>query len=102
MANPISAINEELKLDNPFYQKFLKQKEEIQAKYPKELWENPISKDKNHYDRVMWKAYIKELGDLMYEKNGWFQQFIWDSYSDSDKKIMQAKARGTVRKGSKY
>lgn len=89
--NPISSVNEDLLLKNQYYQKYLKQKKEIQSRYPQEMWEYPLSRTK--YNREMWKQYLKEIGDLMYTKEGWFQQFIWDSYSESDKELMERKAR---------
>lgn len=99
--NPVSAKNEELMFENKYYKRYLIKKEKIKSKYPPSLWENPLSRTK--YDKEMkemWLTYLKEISDLMYKKDGWFQKFVWDSFSDSVKDKMEQKARG-LKKGER-
>ncbi len=84
--NPMVARNRDLMLENKYYKRYLKNKKKIQSKYPESLWEYPLSRTKyNKEEKKMWLKYIKELGDLMYKKNGWFQKFVWDSVCQSTK-----------------
>ena len=87
--------------NNKYYKKFLKQKEKIKEKYPPHLFEIPTSysemrKFKGSEEQLLWKQYIKELGDLMFQPNGWFQKFTWDVMSDSDKRDMMQRAKANT------
>ena len=83
--------------DNPYYQQFLVEKNKIKERYPQELWQTPTSyKSAKIFDKdlqVLWKQYLKEVGDLMFQPNGTFQDFVWDVMSESDKNLMAHKAR---------
>jgi hypothetical protein len=97
---------EELK-ENKDYLKYWKKKQKIKEKYPKDLWIRPTGSknalNKNYNNHHLWKEYIKEIGDLLLEPKGDYQKFSWEVLiSDSDKVIMEQKARGSQREGSKY
>lgn len=101
----ISAENDSLRLENKYYKRFLKQKEKIKEKYPEDLWFRPSGSkntlNKNYNNHHLWKEYIKEVSDLMWEPNGWYQQFVWDCISESEKIIMRRRATSN-KKGAKY
>lgn len=82
--------------DNPYYKKFLVEKNKIKERYPKEvfqIYETPHKQVKNTKEhQIMYREYLKELGDLMYKPDGLYQKFVWDTMSDSDKALMEAKA----------
>lgn len=83
--------------DNPFYQEFLIHKNKIKEKYPEELWIVPNSYKKaciftDEY-KQLWKQYLKELGDLMFEPDGLYQKFTWDIMSEVDKNQMEMRSR---------
>jgi len=87
--------------DNKYYKKFLVQKNKIKQKYPPHLFEMPSSynlmrKFKGSEEQLLWKQYIKELGDLMFQPNGWYQKFTWDIMSESDKELMDQKAKANT------
>ena len=86
-----------LREENKYYQKFNKQKQKIRDKYPKELFEIPSAyKRRDDYpleQQRMFRMYLKEVGDLMHQKEGWYQKFIWDTISDSDKVEIERKIR---------
>ena len=102
--NPMAGTNIELRLENKYYKKYLKQKEKIQSKYPNVIVGEGearivegLVRGKRVYtteERNKHRKYLKELGDLMYKKGGWFQKFIWDSISVSEKIEMEKKATG--------
>ena len=48
----------------------------------------------NYDNHHLWQEYIKEVAQLMLTPNGWYQKFVWDTYSDSDKAQMEVRARG--------
>ena len=80
------AKNRDLMLQNKYYKRYLIKKEKIKSKYPPSLWENPLTKTKySKEEQEMWLKYIKEIGDLMYKKDGWFQKFVWDSICQTTK-----------------
>jgi hypothetical protein len=94
----ISTVNEDMLLENKYYKRYNKQKQKIKDKYPKDLWNRPIGLARNrklNYDNHhLWQEYIKEVAQLMLTPNGWYQKFVWDTYSDSDKAQMEVRARG--------
>lgn len=99
--NAISSKNEDMLMENEYYKKYYEQKQKIKERYPQDLWERPNGSknalNKNYNNHHLWKQYIKEICDLMHEKEGWYQKFIWDTYSDSDKALMEQKARGNQK-----
>ena len=94
----ISTVNEDMLLENKYYKRYNKQKQKIKDKYHEDLWNRPIGLARNrklNYDNHhLWQEYIKEVAQLMLTPNGWYQKFVWDTYSDSDKAQMEIKARG--------
>lgn len=95
----------EERYDNKYYQKFNKEKQKIKEKYPAELFEIP-REYKNHYypmeHRRLYREYLKEIGDLMYQKEGWYQKFIWDTLSDSDKAEFERKLKSLNKEKFHY
>lgn len=110
MANKLHDISirdvESLK-ENEYYLEYWKQKQEIKSKYPSDLFDNierpgAVPKkiriqelndySKNH--RVTHKKYLKEVCDLLFEPDGYFQQFSWDNMGETEKLFMERKARG--------
>lgn len=87
-------IPSEEHINNENYQQFLKRKEEIKSRYPDEMWLKPNSK--NNYDRDMWLQYLKEIADLMYEKEGFYQNFIWDIIPVHERQAMEARAKANT------
>ena len=90
-------------LKNTHYKKFTTQKKRLQLKYDKRLFEwsktRPPASLKKWYieeGQEQWRAYLKEVSDLMYEQEGNFQKFLWDIISNQDKEIMERKARGSL------
>jgi len=82
--------------DNPYYKKFLVEKNKIKEKYPKELFETATSRKDPIYSeesKLIWRQYLKELGNLMFKPKGLYQDFIWDIISESEKIYMETKAR---------
>lgn len=96
--NLISSKNQEMLMENEYYKKYYEQKQKIKERYPEDLWERPNGSknalNKNYNNHHLWKQYIKEICDLMHKQDGWYQKFIWDTYSESDKALMEQKARG--------
>lgn len=94
----ISSKNADLLLENEYYQKYQIQKQKIKDRYPEDLWNRPIglarNRKLNYNNHHLWKEYIKEVAELMLKPNGWYQKFVWDTYSDSDKALMEVRARG--------
>lgn len=94
----ISSKNQDMLLENKYYERYNKEKQKIKDKYPEDLWYRPIGQARNrklnYNNHHLWKEYIKEIAELMLKPNGWYQKFVWDTYSDSDKALMEQKARG--------
>ena len=82
--------------DNKYWIRFNKEKQKIKSKYPAELFEIP-KEHKNHYYPIehqrLYREYLKEMGDLIHKKEGWFQKFIWDTISESDRVIKERELR---------
>ena len=86
--------------DNKFYKKYIVQRDRIREKYtdldissntprgapPKEGFPEYTIKERNRH-----RKYLKEIGDLLYKKNGWFQKFVWDIKSETDKELESRK-----------
>ena len=95
--------------ENKYFLKYAKQRDKIKEKYSDILVGNwaksgpppkkPIPYDKEERDRF--KEYLKEMGDLMFEPNGWFQKFIWDDLSEVEKLDRLRKSRVRLN-ASKY
>ena len=92
---------------NPYYLKYEKQKLKVKKKYESKIDftnERPgpsfENYDYNDDKRKMYKKYLKEVGDLLFKNNGWYQKFMWDIMSESDKIVQERKSRG--RKSSPY
>ena len=105
--NAISSKNEDMLMENEYYKKYYEQKQKIKERYPQDLWERPNGSknalNKNYNNHHLWKEYIKEIADLLLQPNGDYQKFSWEVLiSDSDKVVMEQKARGNQREGAKY
>lgn len=99
--------------NNPYYIKFIQEKEEIKKKYPPEIFiteYNNTGRRPKHIEqlnkeyfakhRSLHQEYLKELADLIFTPNGSYQEFTWDIMSDVEKLEMERKARG--RYSSEY
>jgi hypothetical protein len=96
---------------NPNYIEFSKQKEELKKKYPPRIFEREstsgrtnkhikkVYKDYLDNDRKLHLEYLKELADLIFEQNGYFQQLTWDMMAEVDKLEMERNARGRKKSG---
>lgn len=73
--------------EHPWYQKYNERKQEILSKYP------PIKERTREEQR----RYMKELGDVIFERNGPFQEFIWDAMSGAEKLQQERAAKGKQR-----
>lgn len=96
--------------DNKFYKKYIVQRDRIREKYtdldissntprgapPKAGFAEYTIKERNRH-----RKYLKEIGDLLYKKNGWFQKFVWDDISASEQIIQEKKCRRR-KNDSKY
>ncbi len=95
--------------ENKYFIKYSKQRDKIKEKYKDIL--NPVTplgqppkagfaeytiKERNRH-----RKYLKEIGDLLYKKNGWFQKFMWDDISASEEIIQERKSRRR-KNDSKY
>ena len=92
--------------ENKYYKKYKQKADKIKEKHDilvgNDFTPGPQSKfDYNEEERKKFRLYLKEIGDLLFEKKGWFQKFIWDDMSDLDKELMDRKARGRLN-GPKY
>jgi len=85
---------------NKYFLKYSEQRDKIREKYEDLFWKdkagNPAKNARKYteQDHKRYKQYLKEMGDLMFKPNGWFQKFYWDNLSDLDKEKMVRKARG--------
>lgn len=70
--------------ENPYYLNYWNQKQEIVNRYPK-IADMTITE---------YRQYLKEIGDLMWSPDGWFQQYIWDNIDEWTQILMDRKARG--------
>ena len=97
--------------ENEYYKLYEEQKLAIKAKYPSEIFYTPTSGrdvvkvgkeyiEKGH--RELHNQYLKELADLIFAKDGYYQQFTWDIMAEVDKLEMDRKARGSKYGGSFY
>lgn len=84
--------------ENKYYKEYLKEKDKIKEKYPQDIT------SQTHYARAWYVKeqrelhlqYIKEVCDLMFEPNGKFQEFIWDSMPAHKKEEMEKRIRGSI------
>jgi hypothetical protein len=92
---------------NKYFLKYAKQRDKIREKYEDLFWRDRAghpAKNARKYtqqDHERYKKYLKQIADLMFKPNGWFQKFYWDALSEQDKEIMERKARGRLN-GSKF
>lgn len=108
--NKLHFKEEESLLQNENYKKYSVKKKEIKAKYPSEIFmlptqgnhkENSTKENFRIYieqHRELYKEYIKELANLLFEPEGDFQQFTWDIIPEVDKKHMERRARGRKKR----
>ncbi|QDP58517.1 MAG: hypothetical protein Unbinned175contig1000_13 [Prokaryotic dsDNA virus sp.] len=92
MGNYIPIIEIKQK-DNKHYQRYLKKKMKIRAKYGENLT-NPRAKN---YNKEEWQKYLREIGDLVFQPNGWFQRYMWETLTEVEKQNRERKARQSHR-----
>lgn len=97
--------------DNQYYKNYEVEKEEIKSKYPSEIFDNMSVSGQGKHQEMMYeeyistnqrelhKQYLKEIADLIFQPNGQFQEFTWDTMSEVSKDEMKRKARGRLNRG---
>lgn len=80
------------------YRKYHKEKMKIRKRYPKDLLEG---KKMSREEHIQYRAYLKEVANLMFEPNGLFQTFIWNNLGETEKKIMESKAKNNKTGGQR-
>ena len=99
--------------NNKHYKLYNKEKEEIKKKYPPRIFkhtavsgQNTMSKLTEEYmsgnDRELFNQYLKEIGDLLFQPNGNYQNMIWETMGEKDKLEMERKSRGKIRGTGEY
>ena len=71
----IKDINHDNLIKSNNYKRYYSKKEKIKERYPDSLLK--IKRNKNIDERKVYKAYLKEVCDLM-ERDKDFQKFIWE------------------------
>lgn len=83
---------------NQYYKRYLERKNKIKEKYPKELFfyaqGHAYKEEYIENQQQLYKQYIKEIADLLFEKEGVFQKFVWDNLSEADKDKQDRISRG--------
>jgi hypothetical protein len=92
MGNFITKL-ERAQEDNKHYQRYLKKKMKVRAKYDENLT-NPRAKN---YNKEEWAKYLKEIGDLVFQPNGWFQKYMWETLTEVEKQNRERKTRQSYR-----
>ena len=87
---------------NEYYMKYVVQRDKIKRKYrdvivgdrqyqgPPPRGGYPLYSDG---ERKRHRKYLKEIGDLLYKKNGYFQKFMWDSLSEVETLARERRTR---------
>lgn len=105
----VKDLSELLKDNN--YSKYDKKKQKIKEKYPKDIFPNHIpegykmapNRPPTEEQRELYKEYLKEIGDLLFEPKGDYQKFCWDYLTSGGDKIqMERKAKGSTYGGKSY
>jgi hypothetical protein len=90
---------------NKYYIKYVVQRDKIKEKYKDIIVGNhayqgppprggyPLYSDA---ERKRHRKYLKELGDLMYKKNGYFQKFMWDTLSEVETLARERRTRRRI------
>ena len=93
---------------NEYYMKYVVQRDKIKRKYRDVIVGNrqyqgpppkggyPLYSDG---ERKRHRKYLKELGDLMYKKNGYFQKFMWDTLSEVETLARERRTRRRMNDG---
>lgn len=81
------------------YKSFAKQKQDIKSKYPSDLF-NQRKQKYSDEQRNLYQQYIKELLDVIFEKDGNFQQLTWDMMNTVDRLEMERNSRSSKRHNS--
>lgn len=92
--------------NNKYYKRYQIQRDKIREKHNilegRKFTPGPqLNYDYTEEERKKFRAYLKDIGDLLYKKDGWFQKFIWDDMSELEKELQSRKARGRLN-GPKY
>lgn len=89
--------------ENQYYKLFIEEKEKLKSKYPEEIFtENMSGKNTqkvfNEYlkegHRELHLQYLKELADIIFQTDGNFQKFTWDTIGEVEQMEMERRARG--------
>lgn len=102
------SINDTSTLEkNKHYKRYSEQKFEIRKKYSERLFDCkvgvPARSEYNWYleeGQEQWRAYLKELGDILVKPNGDYQEFVWDIMNAQEKEKMDLMCRSRKPKQS--
>jgi len=91
--------------NNKYYKRYEIQRDKIRNKHDI-LVGNDIKDARKEVvytkeDKEKFRAYLKDIADLLLKPNGWFQKFVWDDLSQEQQKIMERRSRSRLN-GSKY
>ena len=97
----INKTQRESLLQNKNYKRYDEKKQKLKNKYPQEIFTlQPPGRPRLQYtiydekERELHKDYLKKLTNLLFEPNGDYQKYCWDTLSEQDKLIAERKARG--------
>lgn len=99
---------EELKT-NKYYLKYWNKKQIIKSKYSEDIFPDYGSakgysiKKVTQEQREGYKEYLKEIGDLLFEPNGYYQKFVWNELiPPGQREIQERVARGRLPRSIEY
>jgi len=100
---------EELKEASEDYLKYWEKKQELKSKYPKNTFPNSAkgfkanNKPATEEEREDYKKYLKEIGDLLFQPEGDYQNFVWNHLtSENEREQMERRARGRLPRQLEY
>lgn len=87
---------------NKNYKLYEKQKDKLKAKYPPTLFaklgtNNRYKVNATDEERELFKEYIGKLMDIINKPNSYYQKYLWDTLSASEKIFREAKINGSTR-----
>lgn len=99
--SPNKRARKEILLQDENYQKYNEEKEKLKTNYPPNIFGGcDVGKRNVRYseeERKLYKDYLYELGNLLFDGHGYFQKFCWDNISQSEQDIQDRKARDKKR-----
>ena len=101
---------EDLKDKSEDYLKYWEKKEEIKKKYSEDCFPNWVPDGRKFIthsttkeQRQEYKQYLKEIGDLLFEPNGDYQNFVWNQLMPpGEREIQERIARGRLPRNFEY